>query len=109
MRTALTGRTHGCTDQCCTRAKNPCQPGAVHTWHKADVQIALMNVRFRGQSGHLLIAAVMSADDPKRIFGTSDCLLPVLLDFYAPAGCVRSVPCRALADPTPMCLTISTA
>ena len=23
-----------------------CQPGAVHTWHKADMQTALTNVRF---------------------------------------------------------------
>jgi len=27
-----TGRTHGCSDHCCTREENPCQPGAVHTW-----------------------------------------------------------------------------
>jgi hypothetical protein len=36
MRTALTGRTHGCTDQGCTREESHCQPGAVHTWHLAD-------------------------------------------------------------------------
>jgi len=29
-----------------------CQPGAVHTWHKADMQTALMNVRFDGNNGH---------------------------------------------------------
>jgi len=29
-----------------------CQPGAVHTWHLADVQTALMNVRFEGNNGH---------------------------------------------------------
>jgi hypothetical protein len=29
---ALKGRTHGCTDQCCTREKKPRQLGAVHTW-----------------------------------------------------------------------------
>src|SRR5512132_3412195 len=29
-----------------------CQPGAVHTWHLADVQSALMNVRFEGINGH---------------------------------------------------------
>ncbi len=28
----IKGRTHGCTDQCCTREKSPCQLGAVHTW-----------------------------------------------------------------------------
>ena len=32
--------------------KSPCQPGAVHTWHLADVQTALMNVRFEGNNGH---------------------------------------------------------
>ena len=26
------GRTHGRTDQYCTREKSPCQNGAVHTW-----------------------------------------------------------------------------
>ena len=29
-----------------------CQPGAVHTWHKADVPIALTNVCFGGKNGH---------------------------------------------------------
>ena len=28
-----------------------CQPGAVHTWHIADVQTALMDVRFEGNNG----------------------------------------------------------
>jgi hypothetical protein len=35
MRTALTGRTHGCTDQALRREDSPCQLGAVHTWHAA--------------------------------------------------------------------------
>jgi hypothetical protein len=43
--TAPTGRTHGCTDQCCKGDESPCQPGAVHTCHLADVVI-LPNVRF---------------------------------------------------------------
>src|SRR6266496_2183780 len=30
-----------------------CQPGAVHTWHKADMLNALTNVRFWEQTGHL--------------------------------------------------------
>src|SRR5215470_14316700 len=30
-----TGRTHGCSDHCCTREESSCQPGAVHTWPKA--------------------------------------------------------------------------
>jgi len=29
-----------------------CQPGAVHTWHKADVQTGPMKVRFEGTNGH---------------------------------------------------------
>jgi len=35
--TALTGRTHGCTDQCCICEESSCQPGAVHTWPVADL------------------------------------------------------------------------
>jgi hypothetical protein len=34
--TALKGRTHGRTDQCCTREESPCQLGAVHTWKSND-------------------------------------------------------------------------
>src|ERR671910_1109301 len=38
MRTAATGRTHGRTDQPCRSVKQiPCQRGAVHTWHEAEV------------------------------------------------------------------------
>src|SRR6266478_4748222 len=37
MRTALTGRTHGCTDQPLRREDSPCQLGAVHTWHFRDL------------------------------------------------------------------------
>ena len=29
-----------------------CQPGAVHTWHLADIDFDAENVRFRGESGH---------------------------------------------------------
>jgi hypothetical protein len=37
-RAASTGRTHGCTNQPrFTVKENPCQGGAVHTWHKADI------------------------------------------------------------------------
>src|SRR6266700_2695977 len=35
MRTALTGRTHGCTDQPLLREDSPCQLGAVHAWQAA--------------------------------------------------------------------------
>jgi len=37
MRTALKGRTHGCTDQVLRREESPCQLGAVHTWHLSEV------------------------------------------------------------------------
>ena len=38
MSTAPTGRTHGRTDQPCRSVKQiPCQRGAVHTWHRAEV------------------------------------------------------------------------
>src|ERR1039457_4416874 len=40
------GRTHGCTDQCCIREENPCQLGAVHTWHFADNSVAPAFVRY---------------------------------------------------------------
>ena len=33
-----------------------CQPGAVHTWHLADINVRAEHVRFRGQSGHSQIA-----------------------------------------------------
>jgi hypothetical protein len=32
--------------------KNPCQQGAVHTWHLADVPLALMHVCFERKNGH---------------------------------------------------------
>jgi hypothetical protein len=34
------------------REDSPCQLGAVHTWHKADVDGLPINVRFRGSSRH---------------------------------------------------------
>src|SRR5262245_28892119 len=33
----------------CKREEKPCQLGAVHTWHKADILAASIDVRFRGQ------------------------------------------------------------
>jgi hypothetical protein len=52
IRAHLTGRTHGRTDQSCIREESPCQLGAVHTWHLADIASATSNVRYRGRSGH---------------------------------------------------------
>ena len=51
MRTALTGRTHGCTDQPLLREDSPCQLGAVHTWHFCDLGDQLPLVGFRIDSG----------------------------------------------------------
>jgi hypothetical protein len=42
------------------RKKSPCQPGAVHTWHKTDVPTALRNVRYEGQSGKHVLALSFS-------------------------------------------------
>ena len=33
----IVGRTHGRTDQYCTREESPCQLGAVHTWPFAEM------------------------------------------------------------------------
>jgi hypothetical protein len=33
----------------CKREEKPCQLGAVHTWHKADISGASVDVRFQGQ------------------------------------------------------------
>jgi hypothetical protein len=49
---ASTGRTHGCTDQCCVREESPCQLRAVHTWPEADVHEPTINVCFRGIGRH---------------------------------------------------------
>jgi hypothetical protein len=37
------------------REDSSCQPGAVHTWHKADVAAAVVNVRYGGKSRHQTI------------------------------------------------------
>src|ERR1017187_2069852 len=47
---ASTGRTHGCTDQCCKREESPCH-GAVHTWHFASVIAARYYCSDWGNSG----------------------------------------------------------
>jgi len=41
----------------CKREERPCQLGAVHTWHKADIPTCPPFVRFRGQSGRVLASA----------------------------------------------------
>ena len=40
------GRTHGRTDQYCTREESPCQLGAVHTWPLATDRIFTADGRF---------------------------------------------------------------
>jgi hypothetical protein len=34
--------------QACIREESPCEPGAVHTWHKTDTLGAAEKVRYRG-------------------------------------------------------------
>src|ERR1017187_3058881 len=46
------GRTHGCTDQCCKREESPCQLGAVHTWHIADIRGTATFCPLLDKSGH---------------------------------------------------------
>ena len=43
----------------CKREENPCQLGAVHTWHKADMPIAPFDVRFRVKSRRWIKDGVM--------------------------------------------------
>src|SRR6266536_1531088 len=50
MRTALTGRTHGCTDQPLRREDSPCQLEAVHTWHYAAIVPCRVEFRLRRDS-----------------------------------------------------------
>src|ERR1039457_2332507 len=71
---ALTGRTHGCTDQCCKREESPCQLGAVHTWHLADNSVVPAFVRYWSNSGQKSIWAHdgLSAFDPQRTSGPHD-------------------------------------
>src|SRR6266568_3155127 len=57
MRTALTGRTHGCIDQPLRREDSPCQLGAVHTWHFRDMRWSRIQVSLRGKSGRSADAA----------------------------------------------------
>ena len=56
------GRTHGRTDQYCTREKSPCQLGAVHTWPIAP------DVSFRGEAEVRWAAhfAASVENDPRR-------------------------------------------
>src|SRR3954468_5998570 len=64
--TALKGRTHGCTDQCCKRQESSCQLGAVHTWPLSDLLVETFDVCFVGRSGLNICTALSSASDPKR-------------------------------------------
>ena len=50
------------------REESPCQPGAVHTWHKTDIAAASLDVRFRDKSGHRALAArglLMTLNGPR--------------------------------------------
>src|SRR5262249_44910823 len=52
----------------CRREENPCQLGAVHTWHKADIPTRSINVRFWGEADMARppLAYRSVAEDPKR-------------------------------------------
>src|SRR5499427_10206344 len=50
----------------CKREEKPCQLGAVHTWHKADMPVVSVDVRFRERSGQHLLILCLCASDPKR-------------------------------------------
>src|SRR5215472_6590307 len=52
----------------CRREEKPCQLGAVHTWHKADMPVVSLIVRFRGQSGRDVLVLSLSASDSKRFW-----------------------------------------
>ena len=51
------------------QSEQPWPQRHVRLWHLADVQTALMNVRFEGNNGHDADVTAMSANDPKRTFG----------------------------------------
>jgi hypothetical protein len=44
--------------------KNPCQPGAVHTWHETDMPKYLGDVRYWVNSGKHMLAWSFSGFDP---------------------------------------------
>jgi hypothetical protein len=44
--------------------KNPCQPGAVHTWHETDMPKHLGDVRCWVNSGKHLLSLSFSGFDP---------------------------------------------
>src|SRR3977135_3960636 len=63
--TAPTGRTHGCTDQQRDVKISLANSGAVHAWHKSDAPERINDVRSWGESGRNMLAASLSAFDPK--------------------------------------------
>ena len=52
VKTPTIRRSQSCkrTDQCCTREENPCQLGAVHTWHIASVCPRVADGRFQREA-----------------------------------------------------------
>src|SRR5215510_44084 len=74
-----TGRTHGCTDQCCIREESSCQPGAVHTWPKADLKASALMSANGGNKADVIREPpnVASPNDPKQssASGRSHCRL----------------------------------
>src|SRR5665811_1796524 len=64
-------RDSGCTDQCCKREENPCQPRAVHTWHIASFRCAAKLVAYWTNNGQRLALGPdgSAAIDPKQTSG----------------------------------------
>ena len=62
------GRTHGRTDQYCTREESPCQLGAVHTWPLTTHRGLSADGRFRGEAevGWAVEFAASVENDPFR-------------------------------------------
>jgi len=48
------------------REDSSCQPGAVHTWHLADVNARAFDVRFQGMNGLRSIETRLIANAPLR-------------------------------------------
>src|SRR6267378_6816113 len=63
----------------CKRAENPCQRGAVHTWHISEVPRAANEVRLLARTGQVglqwswaCLAAILTADMAGQITGVND-------------------------------------
>jgi hypothetical protein len=72
------------------REESPCQLGAVHTWHEADMPTASRNVRYWVNSGKHLLSLSFSGFDPQRTWRP-----PKILHSTGPKG-LRATNVRSL-------------